>query len=146
MIINSCELQTGTAFRFGSKESGCWRLGKIVNNEVKLSTAVTASAAFPILLPALDRKWNLFSRDKKLMSKRLFLTDGGVYENLGISCLEPGKSELFSYNAFLSDDIICCNAGQGQFALDSFPSWWPLRVSKSFLSVFRKVQDNYADK
>ena len=56
-VINATELQTGSAFRFGSKQSGCWRFGTIVPEEALVADAVAASAAYPVLLPALDRKY-----------------------------------------------------------------------------------------
>ncbi|MGE5620981.1 MAG: patatin-like phospholipase family protein [archaeon] len=146
VVINSCELRTGTAMRFGNKESGCWRFGKILNNDVKVATAVSSSAAFPILLPALDRRWELVDRAGNVKTERLLLTDGGVYDNLGISCMEPGKSADYSFNANPCNYIICCNAGQGQFDGNAFPGWWATRMQRAFLSVFRKVQDGFADK
>src|SRR3546814_8544330 len=30
VVLNATELRTGTAFRFGSKESGSWRYGRLV--------------------------------------------------------------------------------------------------------------------
>src|SRR5919198_4194797 len=61
VVINACDLATGSAFRFGSRESGTWQRGAIVGNSVPLATAVAASAAYPLALPALDREW-LFER------------------------------------------------------------------------------------
>jgi NTE family protein len=63
VVINACELSTGSAFRFGSRESGCWRTGLLVENDVSLATAVAASAAYPIALPALDREWTFKRRN-----------------------------------------------------------------------------------
>lgn len=146
IVINACELRTGTAMRFGNMESGCWRFGKIEDNNVKISAAVTASAAFPVLLPSMDRTWKIRNRNGEVYKERLILTDGGVYDNLGVSCLEPGKSSEYSYNYYPSDYIICCNAGQGQFGVNYIPGWWASRMKKAFLTVFRKVQDSYADK
>jgi len=60
--------------------------------------------------------------------------------------MEPGKSSEYSYNAYPCDFIICCNAGHGQLSTSDKPSWWVPRMTKSFFSVFRKVQDSYADK
>ena len=61
VVINACDLATGSAFRFGNRESGTWRHGAVVGNSVPLATAVAASAAYPRALPALDREW-LFER------------------------------------------------------------------------------------
>src|SRR3546814_10553347 len=53
VVLNATELRTGTAFRFGSKESGSWRYGRLVKTPT-VSAAVAASAAFPALLPLFD--------------------------------------------------------------------------------------------
>lgn len=54
LILNAAELRTGSAFYFTTKESGSWRLGKLATTDIKLAHAVTASAAYPLFLPALD--------------------------------------------------------------------------------------------
>jgi NTE family protein len=146
VVINACELITGTAFRFGNKESGCWRYGKVKENNVKLSTAVAASAAYPALLPAIDKNWEIVKRSGEIKKDRLFLTDGGVYENLGVSVLEPNKNELYSYNYYPSDFIFCCNAGHGQFRKNNKPSWWATRMIRAFSTVIKNVLHAYTDK
>ena len=71
---------------------------------------------------------------------RVVLTDGGVFDNLGTSCLEPGRSEQFSTNVYDVDYIIACDAGRG--LLDSQSPFGPVsRLSRSFLATFRKAQD-----
>ena len=54
LIINSSELRTGSAFYFSARESGSWRLGRLAQPDISLAHAVTASAAYPLFLPALD--------------------------------------------------------------------------------------------
>jgi predicted acylesterase/phospholipase RssA len=140
VVINACDLRTGSAFRFGSAESGTWRYGTIVGNDVTLATAVAASAAYPVILPALDRRWEFERRDGTRERHRVVLTDGGVFDNLGITCLEPGRSEAFSTNVHPVDYIIACDAGQGLLGSRT-PVLWPSRMKRSFESTFRKVQD-----
>jgi NTE family protein len=140
VVINSCDLCTGSAFRFGSRESGTWRHGTIVGNDVELATAVAASAAYPVILPALDRRWEFERRDGSRAAHRVVLTDGGVFDNLGTTCLEPGRSAEFSTNVHQVDHIIACDAGQGLFGPRT-PLMWPSRMKRSFESTFRKVQD-----
>ena len=53
VVMNACDLRTGTAFRFGSHASGGWRYGRMVNQAVTVAKAVAASAAYPLLLPPL---------------------------------------------------------------------------------------------
>ena len=141
VVINACELRTGSAFRFGSRESGCWRIGKIPrNDDVALATAVAASAAYPLLLPALDREWELERRNGTVAQQRLILADGGVFENLGTSCLEPGRSPEHSYNVFPVDFIIACDAGRG--LLDPVVTYGLVpRIHRAFDTTFRKLQD-----
>jgi len=141
VVINACDLRTGSAFRFGSTESGTWRFGTIVDNDVDVATAVAASAAYPVILPALDRLWEFERRDKTRARHRVVLTDGGVFDNLGTTCLEPGRSTTFSTNVHPVDYIVACDAGQGLLGPKA-PVFWPSRMKRSFESTFRKVQDS----
>ena len=140
VVINACDLRTGSAFRFGSQESGCWRVGKVPGNDVALASAIAASAAYPLLLPALDRRWTFERRNGTRHKERVVLTDGGVFDNLGTSCLEPGRSRAHSYNVFPVDYIIACDAGRGLLG-PVVPYGWLPRVQRSFESTFRKLQD-----
>lgn len=140
-VINATELRTGSAFRFGSKRSGCWRLGTISPEDALVADAVTASAAYPAYLPALERKYRFTKNGVTTDPTRVMLTDGGVFENLGVSPMEPGRTPSVSTNVYNPDYIICCDAGIGLFDDDSYPTRWPSRMCRSFLTVFRKVQD-----
>lgn len=141
IVINACELRTGTAFRFGSHESGCWRYGRTEGNSFRLADVVAASAAYPVFLPALDRRVRFVSRDGSCRESRVVLTDGGVYENLGVSCFDPDRSPTWSHNVFPVPYVIACDAGTGQFSDGGLPYWWPGRMARSFEAVFRKSTD-----
>ena len=140
-VINATELRTGSAFRFGSQESGCWRFGTISPQDALLADAVAASASYPVWLPALERNYRFTKNGQTTDPKHVVLTDGGVFESLGVSPMEPGRMPSISTNVFDPDYIICCDAGAGLFDDDSFPTRWPGRMYRSFLTVFRKVQD-----
>ena len=140
IVINACELRTGTAFRFGSRESGCWRYGTIADNDVDVATAVAASAAYPALLPAIDRYFQFLDRNGNQVRERAILTDGGVYENLGVTCMAPDRDAAYSTNAFSPDYIICCDAGPGQFSDTVMPYGWATRMVRSFEATHRQVQ------
>lgn len=60
VVINACELRTGAAFRFGSRESGCWRYGSICDNDVHVADAVSMSAAYPVFFPAIDTVYDFY--------------------------------------------------------------------------------------
>ena len=139
VVINACDLRTGTAFRFGSRRSGGWRYGEIAGPTPSVAKAVATSAAFPILLPPLIETFDFRKGDRKYRDK-VVLTDGGVFENLGVSALEPGRSPDITI-AFPTTHIISLNAGAGQMESESTYFWWIGRVARSFSVVHRKVQD-----
>jgi NTE family protein len=140
VVFNACELRTGTAFRFGNQRSGNWRFGELPGNRVALAHAVACSAAYPMLLPAFDRQYT-FQKGSETKVERVIITDGGIYDNLGINCLEPGRQEKYSLHVFRPDYIICCHAGYGQFSGERIPYGFYSRVATSFEFVFRKAQD-----
>jgi NTE family protein len=113
LIINAAELRTGSAFYFTANESGSWRLGRLARSDITLAHAVTASAAYPMFLPALDEDLPFDKRDGGRRSERVILTDGGVYDNLGLAPLWPDRDGSVSLNVTSLDTIICCRAGYG---------------------------------
>jgi integrative and conjugative element protein (TIGR02256 family) len=141
VVLNACELRSGSAFRFGSRESGCWRYGVVEGNRVEVAHAVAASAAYPALLPALDEVITFVDRKGTTHKRRVLLTDGGVYDNLGVTCLEPGSAIEVGYNRFTPEYIVCCDAGQGIFQDHPVPYLWGPRMIRAFESVFRKAQN-----
>lgn len=140
VVINACELRTGTAFRFSNQRSGTWRYGEIHDTRISVAHAVASSAAYPIFLPAFDRTYT-FVKDGKVQRQRVILTDGGVYDNLAISCLEPGRDRRFSLFTYSLDYIICCDASGGQFSGERIPYCFVSRTEAAFESIFRKAQD-----
>jgi NTE family protein len=84
-----------------------------VSPAVNLAHAVTASAAYPMFLPALDEELPFDKRDGTRRAERVTLTDGGVYDNLGLAPLWPDRDPAISLNPEAVDTIICCRAGYG---------------------------------
>lgn len=141
VIVNACDLRTGTAFRFGSKRSGGWRYGRVVDaKELPVAKAVAASAAFPALLPPLIETFN-FERRGQVQRHTLALSDGGVYDNLGLAVLEPNRDPNFSVNVHSPTHIISLNAGAGQFPTGGKTFWLTARLMRSFNAIYRKAQD-----
>jgi NTE family protein len=138
VVINAAELRTETAFRFGSRESGCWRYGKLVEMP-EVAMAVAASAAFPAALPALDQVMT-FTRDETEARHRVLITDGGVYDNLGVSCMQPGRAAEFSSNAYAVDFIIACDAGQGTPSGSTKCYFWASRMLATINTIHRRTQ------
>jgi len=139
LVINATELRTGSSFRFGTLESGSWRWGKLHGANVSVAHAVAASAAYPLFLPAFDETF-IFEKDGELKSNRVILTDGGVYDNLGLGCLWPDRSPDISLNVVPVDTIICCSAGYG--LRQDPPSQFVLaRMLSVFNTTFERAQN-----
>jgi NTE family protein len=99
-IFCATNLQTGVNFRFTKPYAGDYVLGRVANPDLPLSTAVTASSAFPpflspfvLTLPAGSfTNWPGQAAgaggvvDPAPFRSKVYLTDGGVYDNHG---LEP---------------------------------------------------------
>jgi NTE family protein len=78
VVLSACDLNTGKAVRFGSTCSSCSAFGTILD-PIPVAEAVGASAAFPVLLPALERTFQ-FERDGRRQRHDVRLTDGGIYD------------------------------------------------------------------
>lgn len=139
LVINATELRTASAFRFGTHESGSWRWGKLHRNETTIAHAVTASAAYPLFLPALDETL-IFEKDGALKPSRVLLTDGGIYDNLGLGSLWPDRSKEISLNVEPVDIIICCSAGYG-LRKDPPSQFLFARMLSVFSAIFDRAQN-----
>jgi NTE family protein len=138
VVINAAELRTGTAFRFGSKETGAWRYGRFVGAHPHVSKAVAASACYPALLPCFDEFLD-FEKNGRKTRHRVLLTDGGIYDNLGISCLLPGRSSTFNTHVSDIGFIIACDAGQGMPSGLDCPYFWPSRMMTAVNTIHRRT-------
>ena len=98
-IINATNVQTGALWRFSGEFMGDWRLGRVLKREhlstVRLADAVAASSAFPPVLSPfkLQLRHEMFeaseapangSLQRKPFTTEVVLSDGGVYDNLGL--------------------------------------------------------------
>jgi NTE family protein len=92
-VIDATNFQTGNCFRFSKPYAGDYRLGLIKNPTFRLALAVTASSAFPPFLSpvTVEVSAGAFQPTKGSdlngdadFTEELSLTDGGVYDNLGL--------------------------------------------------------------
>jgi NTE family protein len=92
-VINSTNFATGVDFRFSRPYAGDYRIGLIRNPSFRISTAVAASSGFPPALSpvtidldpdSVEKTEGADLHDDSEFRKRLILTDGGVYDNLGL--------------------------------------------------------------
>lgn len=140
LVVNAADLRTGSAFYFSQQSSGSWRLGELADKDITLAQAVTASAAYPALLPALDEVMPFNKRDGTRREERVNLTDGGVYDNLGLAPLWPDRDPQISLNVMAVDMIICCRAGYGP-RFDPPTQFLPARMKSVFYCVHERAQN-----
>lgn len=106
LVMVACELRTGSAFYFGRRAAGSWRFGNIDPATVTVAQAVSASAAYPLALPALDEDMTFTRRDRSVRVERVTLSDGGVYDNLGLAPLWPDRDGEISVGVEKVDFIV----------------------------------------
>lgn len=112
-IALAAELRTGTAFYFSAGFAGTWRLGRADPTGMQVAHAVAASAAYPLFLPALDETLCFTPPGGAPRTERVSLTDGGVYDNLGLAPFWPDRDPRISLDVEPVDLIIACRAGDG---------------------------------
>ncbi|WP_142062309.1 patatin-like phospholipase family protein [Pseudarthrobacter sp. B4EP4b] len=140
-IISATDLSTGNAVRFGSDVSSSSTLG-VIAQQVPVADAVAASAAFPLLLPQLNREYTFQLQDGTEQDKTVLMTDGGVYDNLGLSPLLPGRSKQYTRHVHDLNYIIAVDAGVGRAAKKS-PNFMLGRLARAFGVVHTRSQDGY---
>jgi predicted acylesterase/phospholipase RssA len=138
-VISATDMASGNAVRFGSAASSCSAYGEITN-PVTVAEAVAASAAFPVLLPALCRDFQFRDSAGALTTRTVTMTDGGVYDNLGLSPLLPGRVAEYTHHVYDLDYLIAADAGQGR-SVGKAPRFWPGRMKRAFEITHTKSQD-----
>lgn len=96
-IFNATNFMTGVDFRFSKTYAGDYLIGKVPTPTFTVALAVTASSAFPPFLSPVIRpvdpesfeRWEGADLYENVdYRRRLFLTDGGAYDNLGLETLD----------------------------------------------------------
>jgi NTE family protein len=91
-VINATNVQSGALWRFMKPYMRDYRVGEVKTPKISLAQAVAASSAFPPVLSPCEMRLdeNTFTPgsgydlQRKPFTTRVFLTDGGVYDNLGL--------------------------------------------------------------
>lgn len=121
-VINATNVQSGALWRFSRPYMGDYKVGRILSPTVSLATAVAASSAFPPVLSPLLMKLRQedFASDPTTVlqyppyTTDVVLTDGGVYDNLGL------ETAWKRFKTLLVSD------GGGQLQPEERPKWdWP---------------------
>ena len=112
-VINSTNVQTGALWRFSKPYMGDYKVGLIRNPTLNLAVAVGASSAFPPFLSPVQLELDPSDFDPTTNGGRQFepydsnvvLTDGGVYDNLGLeTAWKNYETILVSDGGGLPDD------------------------------------------
>jgi NTE family protein len=91
-VLNATSLQSGVLFRFSKPYLWDYRVGRVDQPTLRLAEAVAASAAFPPFLSPLHLRLDpdMFvpgsgtDLESDEYRSDVYLTDGGVYDNLGL--------------------------------------------------------------
>jgi NTE family protein len=95
-VLYATSLQSGASVRMSRKHLADYRVGRIPAPAIPLATAVAASSAFPPVLspvtidfdPAVwENQEGADLYPQVEFRRRLFLTDGGVYDNMGLEAI-----------------------------------------------------------
>ena len=137
---NATCLNTGKRFRFKQTDFGGNKIGVTENNDIKIAFAVACSAAFPPVfapyrLSLANRKFyfDWWKKEKVLNQDppaQVFLSDGGVYDNLGSENILQEKNER---NPFIIIDA-------GQY----MPQWFP-NLNPNFMENTSRIIETALD-
>lgn len=91
-VFNATNVQTGALWRFSKPYMGDYSVGRVANPKVRLADVTAASSAFPpFLSPATlqNESWQWLPVTNETLHRPPFtqtvvLSDGGVYDNLGL--------------------------------------------------------------
>lgn len=129
-VINATNVQTGSLWRFSKPYMGDWQVGLVSNPQTPLAVAVAASSAFPPVLSPLELDLEGVQYDDTKApyhsppyTTRVILTDGGVYDNLGLE------------TAWKRYDTILVSDGGGKMGADPEPKDDWVRHSKRILDL-----------
>jgi NTE family protein len=104
-VFNTTNLQTGRDFRISKPYMADYRIGRINNPKLSVAIAVAASSGFPpVLSPCVvevdPNGWertegaDLFDNPRYKLT--LTLSDGGVYDNIGLEPIDDFETVLVS--------------------------------------------------
>ena len=103
-IVNATNVETGSLFRFGKAYARDWRVGRIAHPKFRLADVVAASSAFPpvlspFVLETIESDFDTVEAGvAPAFLTDIALTDGGVYDNLGLETVYKRYKTLLVSN------------------------------------------------
>ena len=111
-VITSTDLATGRAFRISREFIGSYDFGYVETlQQLELGIAVASSAAFPIVFPPVHLPTQGLGLKSKNVPPVFSLTDGGVYDNLGLEWFQGWGSGRLA-GAIEPDYLIVADASE----------------------------------
>jgi NTE family protein len=106
-VINATNVQSGVLWRFSKPYMADYRVGEVIDPHVLLATAVAASSAFPPFLSPVDLELRPGEVEPtpgadlavEPFTTEILLTDGGVYDNLGLETVWKSYETVFVSDA-----------------------------------------------
>jgi NTE family protein len=135
--LNAANLGSGVLWRFSKPYMWDYRVGQVKDPKVLLAQAVAASSAFPPFLSPAGLKVNPHDftpktgkdLQKEPYTEQALLTDGGVYDNLG---LEPVWDRY---------DTVLVSDGSARLRPEPRPyRLWPLHMYRVLLVIDNQVR------
>jgi NTE family protein len=109
-VINATNIQTGALWRFSKKYMRDYTVGEIKAPRIPLAQAVAASSAFPPILSPTKLHLNPADFEpaqgepyhRTPFTQEVYLSDGGVYDNLGLETAWKRYRTIFVSDAGLA--------------------------------------------
>lgn len=117
-IFYATNYNTGSSVRMTCDTIYDYKLGEAPAENISIAQAVAASSAFPpifspIVFDSSKWKWRkteyAYLYENRSLRDRLVLTDGGLYDNIGIEAIWKDKDEKDGEDHF--DQVFVCDAG-----------------------------------
>lgn len=137
-VFNATNLMTGGLFRISPVYASDYRVGRIERPNFLLADVIAASSAFPPVLSPLDLTFapdSMTDQDgttlhRKPYTERAVLTDGGVYDNLGLETV---------WKRYRT--VLASNAGRNVFAEESPAHNWPFQLNRVVEVILNQVDN-----
>jgi NTE family protein len=137
-VFDATNLQSGDLWRFSSRAEGDWRVGTQAAPKTLLAQVVAASSAFPPVLsparmsfppgalqPGADSEVNAAP-----YTTAVVLSDGGVYDNLGLEAVWSRYKE-----------VLISDAGGHMGNAPLLKALWPIQLMRVLSVIDNQVRD-----
>jgi NTE family protein len=137
-VFDATNLQSGDLWRFSSRTEGDWRVGTRAHPDTPLARVVAASSAFPpVLSPArLNYSRGALERgadpdvSQPPYTTRVMLSDGGVYDNLGLEAVWT-----------TCEEVLISDAGGHMGNAPRVSRLWPMQLLRVMKVIDNQVRD-----